>query len=114
MVTAAKRKRKHGLPVTITPADVQIPGNCPACGVMLAVGNGASSDRSPSLDRYDPTLGYVPGNIMVLCRGCNRRKQNQTGEQMLKFAKAIIEAKAAYDRLYGPVRLYLDELQRNE
>lgn len=54
----------------------------------------------------------MPGNIMVICRGCNRRKQNQTGEEMLEFAKAIIRAKAAYDQQYGPVRMYLDEMAR--
>lgn len=79
-------------------AAICVPDNCPVCGVLMALGVGAPTDRSPSLDRYDPVLGYVPGNILVLCRGCNRRKQNQTGEQMIQFAKALIEAKAAYDR----------------
>jgi hypothetical protein len=101
MLTAAKRKRKHGTPVTITTADIWIPDDCPVCGVPLAVGCGASSDRSPSLDRYDPPLGYVPGNVMVLCRGCNRRKQNHTGEQLIQLGRAVIAAKAAYDARFA-------------
>lgn len=114
MLTAAKRKRKRGVPVTITAADISIPDNCPVCGVLLAVGNGASSNRSPSLDRYDPPLGYVPGNIMVVCRGCNRRKQNHTGEQLVQFGHAVISAKAAYDaQVFSPVRQYLDEIERD-
>jgi len=114
MLTAVNRKRKLGIPVTITTADIWIPDNCPVCGVPLTVGIGASSDKSPSLDRYDPALGYVPGNIMVLCRGCNRRKQNHTGEQLIQLGQAVISAKAAYDaQAYGPVRMYLDELARS-
>jgi hypothetical protein len=101
MLTAAKRKRKHGTPVTITTADIWIPNNCPVCGVLLTIGSGASSDRSPSLDRYDPPLGYVPGNITVLCRGCNRRKQNHTGEQLIQLGQAVISAKAAYDARFA-------------
>jgi len=101
MLTAAKRQRKRGIPVTITAADIWIPDDCPVCEVPLAVGSGASSDRSPSLDRYDPPLGYVPGNIMVICRGCNRRKQNHTGEQLIQLGLAVIAAKAAYDARFA-------------
>jgi hypothetical protein len=101
MLTAAKRRRRDGIPVTITTADIWIPDNCPVCGVALAIGSGASSDRSPSLDRYDPALGYVPGNVMVLCRGCNRRKQNHTGEQLIQLGQAVISAKAAYDSRFA-------------
>jgi 5-methylcytosine-specific restriction endonuclease McrA len=108
MLTAAKRRRKDGVPVTITLADILVPANCPACGVLMTTGQTRSSEHSPSLDRYDPALGYVPGNIMVICRGCNRRKQNHTGEQLIQFGLALIAAKAAY----GPVRQYLDDWQR--
>ena len=97
MLTAAKRKRKRGIPVTITTADIWIPDNCPVCGVALAVSVSTSREKSPSLDRYDPALGYVPGNVMVLCLGCNRRKQNHTGEQLIQLGQAVILAKAAYD-----------------
>ena len=101
MVTAAKRRRRDGIPVTITTADIWIPVNCPVCGVTLTVGSGASSDESPSIDRYDPVLGYVPGNVMVICRGCNRRKQNHTGEQLIQLGRAVIAAKAMYDARIG-------------
>jgi len=97
MVTAAKRRRRDGIPVTITAADIWVPVTCPVCGVTLTVGVARSSDSSPSIDRYDPALGYVPGNIMVICRGCNRRKQNHTGEQLIHLGQAVIAAKTAYD-----------------
>lgn len=99
MLTAARRQRKRGVLVTVTVADILVPVACPVCGVVMTSGQARSSDRSPSLDRYEPALGYVPGNIMVICRGCNRRKQNHTGEQMVELGRAIIAAKAAYDRM---------------
>jgi hypothetical protein len=102
MLTAARRKRKRGVPVTITAADILVPSDCPACGIVMITGQARSSEASPSLDRYDPALGYVPGNIMVICRGCNRRKQNHTGEQLIAFGQAIVAAKAAYDRMEVP------------
>ena len=38
---------------------------------------------------------------MVLCRGCNRRKQNHTGEQLIQLGQAVIAAKAAYDAQFA-------------
>jgi len=64
----------------------------------MTCGHGGHRDRSPSLDRYDPVLGYVPGNILVLCARCNRRKQDHTGEQLIQLGEALIAAKASYDR----------------
>lgn len=101
MLTAARRRRGDGIPVTITTADIWIPDTCPVCGVALAIGSGNSSEKSPSIDRYDPTLGYVPGNILILCRGCNRRKQDHTGEQLIQFGQAVIAAKVAYDARFA-------------
>ena len=34
---------------------------------------------------------------MVICRGCNRRKQDHTGEQLVKFGYAVITAKVVYN-----------------
>ena len=108
LMHARKTGREQNVPVTITVADIVIPPACLVCGVPLATGTGSGPAKaSPSLDRYEPTRGYVPGNIMVICADCNRRKQNHTGEQLVELGQAVIAAKAAYDQLY------LDELQRS-
>jgi hypothetical protein len=54
--------------------------------------------NAASLDKYDPVLGYVPGNIMVICMRCNTKKQDQTGEELVQFGRAVIAALAAYVR----------------
>jgi hypothetical protein len=64
---ARQRSRKSGVECTITSADIVIPTYCPALGIKLkaAVGVKSNRDLSPSLDRIDPSKGYVPGNVQV-------------------------------------------------
>jgi hypothetical protein len=41
---------------------------------------------------YDPTLGYIPGNIWVICDRCNGRKQDMSGEDHVEFGWQLINA----------------------
>jgi len=45
---------------------------------------------NPSLDRIDPTKGYVPGNVQVISDLANRMKQNASVEELLLFAKGVM------------------------
>lgn len=88
--SARWRARARGIPCTIKLDDIVIPSHCPCCGVRLVpkierltrMKTGAYD--TPSLDRKVPALGYVPGNVGVLCMKCNTRKSG-IDEQMLKF-----------------------------
>lgn len=52
---------------------------CPCCGCVLDYSTGGGrSDCSPSIDRVDNTKGYIIGNTVVICWGCNRRKSDST------------------------------------
>lgn len=87
---AKYRAKAKGIPFAITSEDFVIPSHCPCCGVRLVpkeerltrMKTGAHD--SPSLDRKVPSLGYVPGNIAILCMACNAKKAG-IDEQMLKF-----------------------------
>ena len=97
LILACKnRARKEGFSCTIVESDVRIPANCPLCRCLLVKNNGGAKSSSPSLDKYDPTLGYVPGNIWIICQGCNRDKQNMSGEQHVAFGIALIDAFKEY------------------
>lgn len=42
-------------------------------------------DNSPSIDKVDPELGYIKGNIRVISFKANRMKQDNTKEQLEKL-----------------------------
>lgn len=87
---ASYRARMRGLPFTITIDDVVIPEQCPCCSIRLVprseriMSMKTGQHDTPSLDRKVPKLGYVPGNVAVLCMACNAKK-SCIDENMLKF-----------------------------
>lgn len=72
--SARRRARIHGIPFTLVPSDVSIPTTCPVLGIPLNRNNRGAQDSSPSLDRIEPALGYVPGNTLVVSWRANRLK----------------------------------------
>jgi len=74
---AKQRARAIGLPFSITEADIKIPKRCPALGMLLKKGSDKKRlPSSPSLDRIDPSLGYIPGNVIVISSRANLIKSN--------------------------------------
>lgn len=83
MLSNAKhRARDRGLPFDLTVADIQIPATCPVLDIPLIKGKGRPTANSPSLDRIDPTKGYIPGNVMVISYRANTIKQDATAEEL--------------------------------
>jgi hypothetical protein len=81
MFHAAKnRAKKRGLPFNIDKSDIVIPDVCPVLGIPLA-SRGALSMWSPSLDRIEPALGYVKGNVRVISHRANMLLLNSTLEE---------------------------------
>lgn len=72
---AKKRAARRGLAFDIPLESVFIPPFCPVLGLPLSVVDGRSLN-SPSLDRIDPTKGYVQGNCRVVSDHVNRIKSN--------------------------------------
>jgi hypothetical protein len=65
--------------------DIIPPPCCPVFGFPL-VRNTRTEFNSPSVDRIDPTKGYVKGNVQVISQLANAMKQDATPEQLLMFA----------------------------
>lgn len=84
---AKKRAKKHGLPFSITGANVIIPKECPVLGIPLDFSGGKQTDASPTLDRIIPELGYVPGNVAVISLRANRIKSNASLTEIRKVAR---------------------------
>lgn len=85
---AVARARRKGLPCTITIADLTpLPTHCPVFGFELTRGNGQQDPTAFSLDRIDNTLGYVPGNVVVISYLANRLKNDGTAAQHEQIAR---------------------------
>lgn len=84
--TAKQRAEKHGWDFNIDEGDIVIPDICPILGIPLTMGEGHPIPNSPSLDRIDPTKGYVKGNVMVISHRANTIKSNATPEELRKIA----------------------------
>lgn len=87
---ARARGRKRGLEATITPADLEWPTHCPVLGIELDYperngmrGKDPVQPNWPSLDRFDPAKGYVPGNVFVISYRANTLKNNGTLDEFL-------------------------------
>lgn len=84
---ARHRAKRAGLPFELTEADVVVPSHCPVLGIPLVVGRSRGpKDQSPTLDRLDPALGYVRGNVAVISWKANTIKSNGTPEEHERIA----------------------------
>ena len=93
MVSTAKYSAKRrGLEFDLTVDDIHIPVECPYLHIPLTrtQGQGHCIGTNASLDRIDPTKGYIKGNIEVVSRLANQMKQNATREQLLNFARTVL------------------------
>lgn len=77
LALAKQRAKRFGIPFSITEDDIKIPEKCPALGMVLKHGTGHRKiPESPTLDRIDPKMGYIPGNVVVISNLANAIKSN--------------------------------------
>ncbi|QBQ72838.1 hypothetical protein CRP7_gp45 [Roseobacter phage CRP-7] len=89
---AKSRARNKGLMFDLEKSDIFIPDLCPILGIPLIChkGSGAWPD-SPSLDKVDPTLGYVKGNVWVISQRANQMKGSANSEELVAFANWVLK-----------------------
>lgn len=93
--SAKFRSKRDGIEFSINRSDISIPDKCPIYGIPLiaSIGHGPTLN-SPTLDRVDPTKGYVKDNVRVISHKANAKKQNNTIEDLellLRYAKGQLE-----------------------
>ena len=67
---------------------------CPILGYKLEPfqnGKIGQSKYSPSLDRINPRLGYIKGNVQFVCGLANNMMNSAEGEDVIRFAKWAIK-----------------------
>lgn len=73
-----------------------VPSHCPILGLPLfvMVGTKGGGPNSPSLDKIEPSRGYVPGNVIVISNRANRLKSDASVEEL----RAIASFYATFER----------------
>jgi hypothetical protein len=72
--------KQKGIPFDILFEDIgEVPTHCPILGIKLKHGD---YQTSPSLDKIDPTKGYVKGNVHWISFRANRLKADATVEEL--------------------------------
>jgi hypothetical protein len=91
-IRAKNRAKEKGLEFNIEISDITMPEYCPIFGIKLVIhtgyGNGPAPD-SPSLDRIDPSKGYIKGNVWVISTKANKLKSNATIQELEQLVNAI-------------------------
>lgn len=83
------RKREIAFNLTLDYLESIATPTCPVLGIDLSWGhrNGTQQDHSPSLDRVNPELGYVVGNVVWLSQRANTIKSNGTASEHERIAE---------------------------
>lgn len=72
------RAKRLNVPFSLELSDIKIPEFCPVLGISLIIGGKMRIPNRPTLDRHIPELGYVAGNVSVICWLANKTKGNLT------------------------------------
>ena len=88
-------KRDHTIDVEyIRNLYIQQNGKCAITGIDMIIRGDICAANSPysiSLDRIDSNLGYIPGNVWLVCTGINLMKSRLSMNQFIDFCKKTVE-----------------------
>lgn len=90
LVRGAKHRAKHKkLDFDLKPEDISIPSTCPLLGIPLQKGVGRIHPGSPSLDRIDPSKGYIKGNVWVISYRANQIKNDASPRELIHIGNIL-------------------------
>lgn len=88
--SAKIRAKNKNLEFSIDEGDIIIPEKCPYLGMDLSMDRTTNKNIRPSLDRIDPSKGYIKGNIQVISWRANMLKNNSSAEELLLLALKML------------------------
>lgn len=92
MLSSARARAKiRGIEFSITAEDIVAPVFCPVLGLKLDPTTTTHEGNLPTLDRVDPTRGYIPGNVWVISWRANRIKVDSSLEELRALVAALEE-----------------------
>jgi hypothetical protein len=93
---AKRRSIKFNVPFDMTVEDIlAVFGNrCPVFGTLFSF---EGTDWSPTLDRFEGSLGYVRGNVCVISRLANQMKSSGDPEQARMIASWMAQRSTKFE-----------------
>lgn len=90
--SARHSARIKKLNFNLTLEDIEIPEFCPFLGIKLTNIQGKGRvDSNASVDRIDPTKGYVKGNVQILSLRANFMKRDASQQELVTFCKNVLK-----------------------
>ena len=88
-----QRAKIKNIPFDIDITDIVIPEKCPLLGIDLFFSNNMNhpTPNTPSIDKINPKLGYVKGNVWVISYKANMMKQDISIEMLKVFAENLLK-----------------------
>ena len=85
---AKSSARKKSIEFSIELSDIVIPKICPCLGIPIVTESidKKATPNSPSIDRIDPSKGYVKGNVRVISWRANKIKSDASIEELEMIA----------------------------
>ena len=66
-------------------------GVCPIFGIKIVLTGSLSDSNYANLDRIDPKLGYIKGNVQWLSARANRLKNNMTIDELKRLYECLVK-----------------------
>lgn len=89
------RAKEYGLAFDLTVEDLVIPNVCPILNIPIYFAESGTYEgknpNSPSVDRIDPSLGYIKGNIQIISWRANHLKNNATLEELQAIVNYLVK-----------------------
>lgn len=84
---AKKRAKQQGFAFEVTKEHFaqELPTHCPVLGCALTYESAKQANNSASLDRVDPTKGYIAGNVVIVCWRVNKLKGDASLDELSKI-----------------------------
>lgn len=86
------RAKRENIPFNLEYSDIVWPTHCPVFNCVLIYDNlTKSQNNSASFDKVVPHLGYVKGNVRIICHRANWLKQDSTIKQLENIIRYMKE-----------------------